>query len=192
MLEEKIKGEKMKIEENNMMELYKIFVDEEHYFLDEHQKRVAFYIGIITAIMTGIGAGLWKAVQWFHFAIIAFGAFALFIICELAYKGCFRLYQRFLEAIIVRAKLEQYIGFTENINYSDEKNNIYWNGESMIAPRHIDSRLEYKESSKKWQKMHNKKGYQLWTISLFGVIKWISIILFFGCILVSIKQYYNI
>ncbi len=176
----------MKIQDRNLIDLYKIYVEEEHYFLAEHQKRVSFYTGIITAIVTGLGVGLWKSTQWFHYTLIALGLFGLIVICELACKGCFRLYQRFLEAIIVRAKFEQYIGLTDKLYY-DDQNDKYWDGESIIASRHIRSRLKY-DTSERWQKAHNQKGYHLWTICLFYVIKWLSIALFFVCIFMSIKN----
>jgi len=170
----------MKVDEKDMVGLYKIFVDEEHRFLDGHQKRVDFYTGIIIAILTGLGVGIWNATKVSHFGVITLGSLASWRICKLADEGCFRLYQRFLEAIIVRAKVEQCMRLTENINYSgeNEEKKIYWDKESMLAPRHIESRLEHSNSSSQWQAHYEKEGYHRQIVRLFYVGQWVSILIF--------------
>ena len=65
------------MEKETLLKLYEVSVDEEHRWTDSHQTRVAFYSGLVTAILAGIGAGLSQATQWHHFAALGFGVISL-------------------------------------------------------------------------------------------------------------------
>ena len=51
----------------DLLKLYQLVLDEEHHYNEAHQSRIAFHMGLITAIFTGIGAGFFLASDWYHF-----------------------------------------------------------------------------------------------------------------------------
>ncbi|MBN1359494.1 MAG: hypothetical protein JW993_02830 [Sedimentisphaerales bacterium] len=96
-----------------VIEFYKICVDEEHDFLAEHQKRIAFYTGLLSAVLTLTVGGYLEASAWYHFAALGLGGLLLAAVSVIAKAGTRRLYQRFLETVTTRAKLEQDLGFSQ-------------------------------------------------------------------------------
>jgi len=129
-----------------------------------HQGRVKFFFGVMSGIVAGTLAGLYKATLWYHFALMSLGPVLIFFTCSISIRGVFQLYQRFLEAVSVRAKIEQQLGMTQPLPKVTE--NDYWLGEPIIAPRHFDSRNMH-ATSKEWVEAHSNQGYHLWTIRLF-------------------------
>ena len=137
----------MNNQKNNFIELYKIVTEEAHYFLNEHQKRISFYVSLLTALIGGIVIGFFYSKYWYHYLLLVLGPITLIRISSIAKLGTERMYQRFLEAITVRAKLEHRLGMDLN----DQNNKSWLKNEPLITKRHMDSRnnSEYK-SSKEW------------------------------------------
>ena len=158
-------------------ELYKICVEEEHYFLAEHQKRIAFYIGLLSAVLTLTIGGLLKATAWYHFAILVLGGLLLVAVSSIAKAGTRRIYQRFLETVTTRAKLEQDLGFSQERSQGEGG----WVMTEPFSPvRHSKSRTEKKwKTSKEWVDSHlNKKdNYHGVSRRLFSTVFWIGIAL---------------
>jgi hypothetical protein len=98
----------------------------------------------------------------------------------IALKGSERLYQRFLECISFRAKLEFHLGLMnqgESIisapsDYfgKETKAPDYFRTETIVPIRHIDPFKEY-NSTAEWQDDLKRKGYQKWaSIMFYGTI----------------------
>jgi hypothetical protein len=158
----------------NLGKLLEIEIHEEQHFLEAHQKRVAFYTSILSAILAATIAGGMKAESGYHFALLLAGPLLIFVISHIARDGTFRIYQRFLEAITIRAKIEQAIGLTSPINELLDTPNIYWKDESFIPPRHLDARQKFKSTSQ-FLEESNKAGYHRSSCNLFLTFQFVSI-----------------
>ena len=140
----------------DFIELYKIFTDLETKFILMHQDKVKFFIGIISALTAATITGLYKSELWQHFALTIFGPILIILICFISKKSVLRPYQRFLEAISAKAKIEQQLGMTQSLPTISEDD--YWKNEPITAPRHLESRRGY-DNSESWVKALSKKGY---------------------------------
>ena len=116
----------------NTIDFYRISVEEEHYFLKEHQNRVAFFSGLISAVIALMLGGFLKATTWFHFLILVPGGFLLAAVSLIAKNGTQRMYQRFLEAVTTRAKLEHDLGFSKSRGNQEGKWSQYLPGNAFI------------------------------------------------------------
>lgn len=140
-----------------LWKLYESFVAEEHYFLAEHQKRIAFFSSLISAIFAATIAGIIRSENSTHLGFLALGPVLTIALCFLAKEGTFRLYQRFLEAIASRAKLEQQMHLTEPLPSTSELG--YWNTEALISARHREARGSY-GSSAEFIASRSRSGYE--------------------------------
>ncbi len=162
-----------------LLKLYELVINEEHYFLDAHQNRVAFYSGILSVLVAGTVAGFFQASEWYHLVFLCVGPVLIFVVSTIAIDGTFRIYQRFLEAITIRAKIEQELSLTKKHSVNTNVSGSYWQSEPIIPLRHIKSREDY-ESSNAFIKNHETKGYHLWTIRLFRGFQGVSALMFVG------------
>ncbi|MGB2804917.1 MAG: hypothetical protein WBD64_08500 [Candidatus Zixiibacteriota bacterium] len=159
------------------LELYKTCVEEEHYFLSEHHKRIAFYTGLLSAILALTIGGFLKAETWYHFGVLILGGFLMVGISSIAKSGTQRLYQLFLEAITTRAKLEEDLGFSEERGKPEKG----WPmAEHYIPKRHLDSQSNQEgKTSWDWVKAHleEKENYHGISTKLFTGALWVGIAL---------------
>ena len=171
-----------KLDNKELLELYKSTIDEEHFYLEAHQKRANFFTGIISTL---IGVSIFGLIQlsvdtnsvWYHFIILLFVPLLIVIISEIGKKGTFRFYQRFIETVTVRAKIEHELGFTNN-RLVTPKSKDWWKFEQIIPPRHLEKRSDY-NSSEEFVKDKKHSGYQ-------GVIeKMFDTFIILGCFLIS-------
>jgi len=169
----------------NLVKLYELVVKEEHYYVDAHQDRIAFYMGLITAILAAIGAGILQASEWYHFLALCIGPILIFVVSKNAQSGIARFYQRFLETVTIRAKIEQELKLTQQSSNNLDATHLYWASEPIIAPRHFNSRRAY-DSSETFVKEQLKKGYHSITMRLFGGFQWLSIPVFIGLLVLAI------
>ena len=169
----------MTTNKDNLLKLYELAINEEHRFLEAHQARVAFYSGIVSALVAGTVAGLLHSSEWYQIAVLCVGPALIFAVSTIAIDGTFRLYQRFLEAITIRAKIEQELGLTRKCSSNAHATDLYWESEPIIPLRHIESRKSY-ESSDAFIKQNSTKGYHFWTVRLFRAFQGLSILMFVG------------
>jgi hypothetical protein len=168
-----------------LLKLYEFAINEEQHHIDAHQSRIVFYMGLLPALVAGISAGILQASEWYHFAALSIGPILIFVISRNAQDGTFRFYQRFLEAITVRAKIEQELGLTKQHSKQSNKNGNYWSSEPFIAARHIKSRTAY-ESSETFIKYNSDKGYQKLTVQLFRSFQYLSFIMLIGLLALAL------
>ena len=166
------------LENDKILKLYELSVNEEHYFLDAHQSRATFYSGFISALVVGTVAGLLRANDWKQLVAICAGPILIFIISKIALKGCFRFYQRYIETVTIRAKIEQELGLTRCQLDNTDETDFYWQSEPIIPFRHINSRKTY-NTSDDFIKQFIDKGYQHCTKVLFWWFQILSIVIFF-------------
>jgi hypothetical protein len=58
------------MENAKLLKLYELAINEEHHFLEQHQSRIAFYSGIVSALVAGTADGLFQAsngIMWQFF-----------------------------------------------------------------------------------------------------------------------------
>jgi len=166
-------------EHQKLLKLYELSINEEHHFLDAHQNRVAFYCGILSALFAGTVAGFFQASEWHHKAFLCIGPVLICALSAIAIKGTSRLYQRFLEAVTIRAKIEQELGLTKVPSVKTNVTDPYWQSEPITPPRHLKERKKF-ESSEIFIKKHKTRGYQLWTICWFWCFLVIGVLMLVG------------
>jgi hypothetical protein len=126
--------EKDELNREELWKLYELAINEEHYFLKAHHDRAAFYSGIISALVAGTIAGIFRASEWYHFLALCTGPVLISMISAIAIEGTRRPYQRFLEAVTVRAKIEGELGLTkERSSNADEPD--FWRREAIVPLR---------------------------------------------------------
>jgi len=165
------------IEKN--IRLLELATNEEQHFLQEHQSRIKFYASLVSTLIAATFTGFLNSKEDFHYFALVIGPILVFIISTFAIKGTYRLYQRFLEAITKKAKIEQVLGLTKESE--DQGNNIYWKKEAIVSSRHLKSRID-SVSSEKFIENASSKGYHLWTKYLFYSFQLISVIMMIGLI----------
>jgi hypothetical protein len=170
--------EKDELTRDELWKLYEFTTTEERHFLKAHHDRAAFYWVIVSALLAGTIAGLLRASDWYHFAVLCIGPVLISGVSAIAMMGTARPYRRFLEAVTVRAKIEGELGLTkERSSNADEP---FWKREAIVPLRHLESREDkYHETpsktSKIWVNRRLTKGYRLWTMCLFLAFMVLSI-----------------
>ena len=64
----------MTVEEDKLIEVYKLVVDEIHKYHDLHQKRVAFFAGLVATLIAATIGGIFQAKESHHYLLILFGS----------------------------------------------------------------------------------------------------------------------
>lgn len=172
----------MLFDDNKLIELYKIYTDEERYFLREHHERVKWFSGMLSAVAGSIAVGFFRASTPDHFLVIAGGAVIMLLLSSLAVPATARMYYRFVEAISKTAKIEQMMGATVPVSYSDGRT-IYWNGEPIVSSRNTQSRSSCRNSDE-FVKTNSQLGYGAIVRSVFRSFQAISITIFLSAIYV--------
>ena len=133
-------------------------------------------MGLITALITGITAGIFQVQNWYEYVPLILGSFLLCVVTKHAKNGLKRIYKRSLETITMRAKIETELGLTKPRNKTNKNNKSAWETEPIIAPRFLETREQY-SNSKDFVCDRLNKGYMKQVNRLFYWVKLISIIL---------------
>ncbi len=169
----------------DLEELLSLVIDEEHWFLQAHQTRVAFYTSFISAVLAATLAGTLEATKSIHFVVLMVGPAIVFVVSIIAQDGTYRFYQRFLESVTTRAKLEQALGLTRP-SVDPKQAETYWSGEPLIPARYIDARIS-SASSYDFVQTHKHAGYHRPTRRLFIFFQALSILLLIILLLIALK-----
>ena len=177
-------------DQSKILELYITSVNEEHYFLTEHQKRVAFYVGLVSAIFTLTVGGFLKATEWYQFVALGLvGGILIMEMSKVAKSGTQRMYQRFLETVTTRAKLEHDLGLSQGRRQSG----MGWVHKEPYSPgRHLESRSNDQwKTSRAWVDAHldMKENYHGVSRTLFSIAWWVGIILIVMAFLFAYIKY---
>ncbi len=165
------------------LKLLKLILNEEHYFLREHQTKVNFYCTLISAIIAAAFAGFFNSEECIHYYALIIAPILIISISVLAVNGTFRSYQSYLEAVTIKAKLEQSLGLTAK-NEAADAGDDYWQGEALVPDRHIENR-KGSECSKSFIEKYKNEGYQYWTRYLFYLFIVIGILMIAGLLFVG-------
>ena len=156
------------------IKIYEIIIDEEHYFSSQYDNRLSFFLKIISTFVGVTIVGFFKALNPVHYIFLFAGPIIILFTSKLAKESLSRTYQRLLETITMRAKIEQDLGLTQT---RDIKREEYWFHESYIPQRFLKNRSKF-DSSQSFIDYYIKKGNQLWSKKLFDVFQYISIAMF--------------
>lgn len=160
----------MNDDENNLLELA---ATEERFYVEQHQKRVQFFVVFNSTLFGGCVLGFAKEVQGDPLALVIIPVL-ICIVSWYAKSGVRSLYIRMLEAIVFRAKVEQQLGFHLSNNASQSP--AYWKDEPLINARHLRDR-ELWESSSKFIENASTKGYQKTVCNIFTVFQILAVVL---------------
>ena len=172
---------------DSLLNIYDLIVREEHYFLDAHQARVAFYTRVVLVLIAATVVGVFLASEWYQFAALCAGPILTYAVSSIARDACLRFYQRYLEAISHRAKIEQDLALTRPRAETDAGGDAYWATEPIIAPRHVTSRKRHR-SSEDFIKAHMRMGFHRWTERLFRGLELFSGVAFVGLLFLTILK----
>jgi len=139
-------------------------------------------------VVGGTIAGLFQVSEWYHYLFPITGPFLIFLVSSIAIRGTFRIYRSFLEAITMRAKVEQGLGLTRPPSQEDEQTREYWQSERFIPDRYIESRNGY-PTSQEFVKGRSELGYHRWTTLLFRCFQGLSVALGIGLFVFALVSY---
>ncbi len=167
---------------DDLFKLYELAIDEHHYYIDIRDSRVTFYVGILSALVTVLGVGLFQASEWYQFAFLSLSSLLISAVSKIAVEATRLTYRRQLESITVRAKIEQQLGLTQ-VSWADAADShSSWASEPLIPARHIAVR-ESHDSSDAFILRNLAKGSQLWTERMFKGSLLVGILL---CVLLAL------
>lgn len=162
-----------------LLQLLQITSNEEHSYLDQHHKRTQFFIVLLSTLIGATIAATANNSFEQNSAFLLLVPPLLFLVAEFGKRGSRRIYQRIIETIAMRAKIEQSLGLTNQTAFDQDGENIYWIGEAICMPRHISDRRQY-ESSQQFVDEAMKGGYQIVVERVFLAFQIFSGIMFLG------------
>ncbi len=130
----------MKETDSELPELLEIIINDEHQYVEGHQKRVAFYSSLNSAILVATIAGAMKSSHAIEYALLITGPILMFVLSLVAVRGTKRSYIRFLEAFTIRMKLLQTIE-KKMLLSSNERD--FWKDESLLLPIRFTESLNH-------------------------------------------------
>jgi len=160
-----------------LWKLYEQNLDEERYYLTKHYMYLNLYIGLLSALVTAMGVGFLSAREWYHFLLLCVVPVLVIKISDVGKENAFRAYQRFMETISVRAKLESDLGLLEPRAISGNDGKVqqnWWESEPLVDTRYLASRARY-SSSRDFVTGESRKGAQRLAERLLSVFKYVAV-----------------
>lgn len=197
--------EPFKLCDEKLYKLYELTFENEKHYLSEHQRRVSFYIGLISALITVTIAGLIQSEEWYECFVLLLGPITILVISWIAIKGANRFYQLFLESITKLKKIELDFGLHKNRNQNSSEENDWTANECYVPKRHKES-TEYPkyESSDEWVKGHmffseyktenkikRKFNYNGVVVSLFIATSVLAVLLLHSIIIIGTIRFFE-
>lgn len=161
------------MDKDNLIKVLELTMKEEQFYLGVFQKEVAFFWSTISAIVVASLVGLYKSTEWKHYLFLIIAPLMLIVLTSFIQYSLFRTYQRFVEVITTRAKLEAVLGF-DNLIVPD--NSKYWTGESILVKRHITDRSTYRTSQGFIDFVSERGLYRIYS-QIMTFVKVISLVL---------------
>jgi hypothetical protein len=164
------------LEKPDLLDLYKTTVSEQRSCAEDHHKRVVWFISILSTLGAATLAGVFKATLPEHYLVLLVGPAAMVFVSGIAQHGTRRIYQRFLECIEFRAKIEYRLGLMNANKDNSDSHLNYLGREPMISSRHIAD-FEKVVSAEQWRQKCLAEGYQKHALNLFRQSQFIGILL---------------
>jgi len=177
---------------SDWLTLYSKAIDEHIYYIGRQQTIAAFFFSILSALFGLTIAGIIKSTLWYHFFSLLIGPTLIYIVSEHAIKSTKMVSKRVMEAISIRAKLEQLLGLTIPLNYAEKiKSSVYWKQDSVIPKRHITDRTK-SENADIFINSEFNSGYQKSLNIMFCCSIGLSLILFIILAFLSVCTLLNL
>lgn len=197
--------EPFKLCDEKLYKLYELTFENEKHYLSEHQRRVTFYIGLISALITVTIAGVIKSEEWYDCIVLLLGPIAIIIISLIAIKGADRFYQLFLESVTKLKKIELDFGLQKKRNQNPSEENDWKANECYVPKRHIESTENplckssgdcvrehmYFSEYKKESKIKRKLNYNGVVVSLFIATSVLAVLLLDSIIIIGITRFFE-
>ena len=104
------------IKEDTLMKLYDVHYKDQQVHIDSFQKHLEIFLTVIAGLITVfIGGMLQFHEKPFAFTLVGIPLFIVFF-SEIGKKTIDRFYQRFLESIVIIAKIENILGLDDSIS----------------------------------------------------------------------------
>lgn len=151
-----------------LLELYKVAVHEEHFYIGEHQRRLAYFATLISALLgvTFIALGLDPGILHWRIAVACVPLLAAGV-AVLAPFSAARSYRRFLIAVTTRAKIEAELGLLEPLDAAATK--YGWAREGIVFGQHHRDRAGA-DGARHFVDKSRHRGQQGLAAALFGVV----------------------
>lgn len=164
------------ITEDSLVKLYEVYYESEQKQIDNFQKYMNIYATLIFALMTVfIGGMLQFYREPFAFALVAI-PFFIIIFSEFGKKTIDRIYQRFLEAVVMIAKIENILGLDGSITTEKKIRKKLWERDkTFLVHRWVRDRYEF-ESSADFISGKRRKGILKYANQMFTTLEIIGVI----------------
>jgi hypothetical protein len=161
-------------------ELYKLAIDDEHYYRDAFNNRLSYHTNILVALITAIGAAYFQAKEMQHYLIISIFSIIFSWMNYQSMKSLERIYNHFIEMLHVREEFEVRLGLRKD----DTLENIL-----------LKSTISYKPKFWKFGHLYTKKlvasrhngGYYARMKKIFLLFSFIGIVSFFSSAFIFIS-----
>ncbi len=94
-------------------ELYKLSIDDEHYYRKMFHSRLSYHTNILVALLTAIGAGYLQSTSVMHYFLLALFSLLFSWITSESKGALERIYDHFIEMLKFREELEVRLGLRE-------------------------------------------------------------------------------
>jgi hypothetical protein len=182
------------LDTKDLLKLYEITIKEEHFHLESQQKRAIFFMGFISTLI-GINIyGLIQVISYnnifllFLFLIVSF---LIYMMALLGKKSTSRFYNRFLNSVTTRAKIEEELGLTYPRKYKNKDKASTWSNEPLIPTKYLDARFKYNDKdSQQFVIDKENEGYQRLINMMFNIFMLIGLglltIIFIGIFIITL------
>jgi len=157
------------------MKLYELYINEEYKYIDAHQDRLKFYMSFISGLFAAIIAGILNSTNKIDFISLLIGPVVIIVLSSFAKKSIHRQYNRFLETVTQRSKVEKLLGLTSPL-IPETESESNWDKEPIIFERHLKSRSDF-ISSKDFVDKNVDKGYNKISKRLLFSVQVLAIVL---------------
>jgi hypothetical protein len=152
------------LDRKELLCLYEAKLRDIHFYIDQHNKRVAFFIGLIVAIATGIAIGTVQARGIVAQLLLLLLPLLLTVVARAAQMGTRRLYRNYLITITMMAKLEHDLGLDR-----PRTGSTWAEREPYVFSDHLNSRSN--STSSAFVEANLRQGYRAVLDQLFNLTR---------------------
>lgn len=165
----------------HLLHVYEAAKRDEHFFVEQHQRRLAYFTSLIIAVIGGIVLGTVHAKGVTAHLLLLLLPLLLVVIAEYAKQATGMIYRRFLETITVIAKLEQ------DLDMASIRTGTRWfEFEPIVHMRHLQSRAQ-SGTSEEFVVKHMEEGYREVVMGMLTKARYAG---WFAFALVALKALY--